>query len=77
MKKSQKRAFQEVFMIAKPSAGLTFMLTDNASTIPKMITREININQVIVFLYRVFHGFMATHFDPDLSDGPSAMGPEK
>ena len=43
------------------------MFTDNASTIPKMITRETNINQAIVFLYWVFDGFKTTDSDPTRS----------
>ena len=42
------------------------MFTDNASTIPKMITRETNINQAMVFLYWVFQGFITTDSDPIL-----------
>jgi len=46
--------------IHEPSTGLTFMLTDNASTIPKMMIRAVNINQAIVFLYSVLNGFIPT-----------------
>ena len=53
--------------IIEPLAGFTFMLTDKASTIPNMITRETNINQAIVFLYWVFQGFITTHSDASRS----------
>ena len=42
------------------------MLTDNARTIPKIITKEQNINQAIVFLYWVFDGYIFAHGNPTI-----------